>query len=374
MKWLFILFQSVLSLFLIISCAEKADLDPKEKIVQVYAVLENTDLQKIMLHHTSYVSESLYLPVDKADVVVEEYLEGEKSNSYVFEWKGNGEWVSAFRPVPRAEYKLYVDVPGFPKIRSVTEYPDTLKFIEYKVTQPEYYLASEPEIVHFKYKSDSCIVWIYYADYIPEEKDWEISDSTAVGMRIDTGDESFIDNMINSPLYVPEYSVFINTNWSCLPEIWYYDKYKRYYGPGYCGGARCIPFAAQYQGTYTRLMGFSIDSSDYIFVEGQKYKSSNPMFQHENDVLLHPNSYVMLQSVDKSYDMYLRECYAFALGLDRIQESDLTFLWDYKKVYSNIENGCGIFGCTAKFKLYLKDCRGINEIPIWDRFDTVCPE
>ena len=376
MKWPLILLQAVLSLCLIISCTEKADLDPKEKFVQVYAVLENTDLQKIMLHHTSYVSESLYLPVDKADVVVEEYLGGEKRNSYIFEGKGNGEWVSAFRPVPRAEYRLYVDVSGFSEMRSVTEYPDTLRFIEYKVIQPDYYqnIASEPEMFHFNYKSDSCIIWIYYADYIPGQKDLVISDSTVVGMHKDTKDESYADYTITSPLYMPEYEMFINTDWSCLPELWHYDKYKRYYGPGYCGGARCIPFAAQYQGGYIRLMGFTPDSNDYIFVKGQKYKSSNPMFQHEKDVLLHPNSYVMLQSVDKGYDRYLRECYAFDLGLNRIQESDLTFLWDYKEVYSNIENGCGIFGSTAKFKLYLKDCRGINETPLWDRFDIVCPE
>lgn len=376
MKHPLIFSQVVLSLCLIISCTEKADLDPKEKFVQVHAILENTDLQKIMLHHTSYVSESFYLPVAQADVVVEEYWEGEKKNSYVFDGKGNGEWVSAFRPVPRAEYRLHVDIPGFPEMTSVTEYPDTLRFIEYKVTQPEYFLTSVsvPEMVRFKYKSDSCIVWVYYADYIPEQKDWEISDSTAVGMRVDTEDESFMESMINSPLYMSEYSMFINTNWSCLPELWYYDKYKRYHGPGNCVGERCIPFTAQYQGFYTQLMGFAVDNNDYVFVKGQKYKSSNPIYQHKNDVLLHPNSYVMLQSVDKGYDRYLRECYTFALGLDRIQDSDLTFLWDYKEVYSNIENGVGIFGCTAKLKLYLKDCRGINETPIWDRLDIVCPE
>ncbi len=368
---------SVLFLNLIVSCTEKADLDPKERFIQVYAILENTDVQKIMLHYTSYISESLYLPVEKADVLVEEYVKGEKRNSYVFEGKGNGEWTSEFRPVPRAEYRLYVDSPGFPVMRSVAEYPDTLSFISYEVRQyPEEPLAHSimPELCKYEYKKDSCIIWIYYEDYIPEKRCREITDSTAVGMIVDVaGDDDGIYSY-DSPLWMPKYDMFINASWSALPEMLYYDKYKRYHGPGRCEAIKRIPFSAQYQGPYLKLFGFHVHSNTQIVFNGREYWSSNPMWQNERFGLKHPESYIMLQSVDEGYDRYLRETYAFELGLDRISTSDLTFLWDYKDVYSNIENGVGILGGAAKCKLHLKDYKGVNETPIWDRFDIVLPE
>lgn len=372
-----ILLLSVLFLNLIVSCTEKADLDPKERFIQVYAILENTDVQKIMLHYTSYISESLYLPVEKADVLVEEYVKGEKRNSYVFEGKGNGEWTSEFRPVPRAEYRLYVDSPGFPVMRSVAEYPDTLSFISYEVRQyPEEPLAHSimPELCKYEYKKDSCIIWIYYEDYIPEKRCREITDSTAVGMIVDVaGDDDGIYSY-DSPLWMPKYDMFINASWSALPEMLYYDKYKRYHGPGRCEAIKRIPFSAQYQGPYLKLFGFHVHSNTQIVFNGREYWSSNPMWQNERFGLKHPESYIMLQSVDEGYDRYLRETYAFELGLDRISTSDLTFLWDYKDVYSNIENGVGILGGAAKCKLHLKDYKGVNETPIWDRFDIVLPE
>lgn len=375
MRILGVLLKCVFLSGIIVSCVEKADLDPRERLIYVDAILENSNVQRIKLKYTSYVSESQYLPVEEADVKVEEYIDGGQTNCFIFERKASGDWESVFRPIPRAKYKLTVNAPGFPVMTSETEYPDTLRFLDYKVANPEMLNSTiqEPDMVSLEYKSDSCIVWVYYADYIPSRNNWEISDSTAVGMVVDYKDEDDIYNQ-DSPLYMPESGLYINTEWSCLPELWNYDKYKRYHGPGYYGLTCGIPFTAQYVGLGTRLYGFEHYSNDYIVVEGRKYKSSNPRFQHKRDKVLHPDSYIMLQSVDKGYDRYLRESYAFDLGLDRIQESDLSFLWDYKEVYSNIDNGLGIFGCTAKCKLYLKDCKGINEIPIWDRFDIVLPE
>lgn len=367
MKIFGILLKYVFLAGIIVSCVEKANLDPRERLVYVDAILENSDVQRIKLKYTSYVSESKYLPVEKADVIVEEYIDGEKSKCFTFERKVSGDWESVFRPIPKARYKLTVDIPGFPVMISETEYPDTLVFVNYNVDTMNHIML--PDLVDYSYKSDSCYLWLYYADYLPEEKHWEISDSMTVAYSRSIGTES--DHWDES-FYIPHVGVYIDTAWRTIPELNYYDRYKRYHGPGSYGVARGIPFTAQYDGLTLDLHGFKALYSRKVVADGLVYRSSNPKWKQ--DGLLHPDSYIVLQSIDEGYDRYLRELYAFDLGFNRIKDSDLAFLWDYKEVYSNIKNGLGIFGCTAKCKLYLKDCKGINEIPIWERFEIILPD
>lgn len=108
-----------------------------------------------------------------------------------------------------------------------------------------------------------------------------------------------------------------------------------------------------------------------ISLTGTIYKS--PHSKYDKVGSQHPNSYVMFQSVDSCYDRYLRETYAVALGLNSPESNDLTSLWNYKEVYSNITNGIGIFGCTFKLKLYLKDCIRFD-LPLWESYDIEFPD
>ena len=325
-----------------VSCTETADLDPKEKFIQISCILENSKTQAITLFHTSYIAESAYLPVDEADVIVEEYIRGEKSNSYTFKGIGDGKWISEFTPKPRAEYKLNVNISGFPTITSSTEYPDTLSHIRGELINGKLN-EDRLELTKYEYKTDSCYIWLHYADYIPGGNGWKISDSTMIARK-------------NNDTYD-----YFNTNWESLPGLIYHDRYKRYHGPGRNEATNNIPFTTDLNSSNLWISEFNVYPI-CIILPGLKYRSTNPRYSEHK--FSHPNSYIVLQSVDKAYDKYLRETYAITLGLNSPASSDLTSLWDYKEVYSNIDNGVGIFCSTFKHKLFLKDCMVIND-PYW---------
>lgn len=368
MKRIFILLKFSILFGFAVSCTETADLDPKERFVQVHAILENSDVQTINLYYTSYVSENIQLPVDEAEVIIDEYIDGAKINSYTFKCDGNGKWQSEFKPVPKAEYKLNVSVPGFNTMNSSTIYPDTL--YHYKSSYEEYKNGDLGEIRKWIInvdKTDSCYIWLYYADYIPGGKGWKISDSIAVASQMsDTyPDDPYLKHHFPSGFYY-------DASWSSLPGLMYQDRYKRYHGPGRNETTKNIMCNFDQAGGGVNLWLYGIGYKPIVLsLTGTIYKS--PHLKYDQAGSQHPNSYVMFQSVDSNYDRYLRETYAVALGLNSPESNDLTSLWDYKEVHSNITNGIGIFGCTFKLKLYLKECIAFDD-PFWKAFDIEFPD
>lgn len=353
----------ILCLFWICSCTEKADLDSKD--VQVYAILENADVQTIILQQKAYASQNGYLPIEDADVKIEEVVAGQ-SNIYVFEGKGNGTWTANFRPEPNAEYKLTITCSKHNTISASTIYPDTLKFISYNVnpTEKGNNCIEMPEIAKPVYKTAQCYIWMHYADYLPETQQWKVSDSTVVvrdwapwqaeheGILPKLGNDAVVIAYYYNPLQ--EHDIV-------------YSKYKRYSGAGRCEAAKCIPFLAQYMSPEQKgvtLYGFEEADIPYIHMTGRQYKARQEDFTATHGSgLLHPESYIMMQSTDLSYDRYLRETYAIDPKLDHIDTKDIS---KCSNIYTNLINATGIFGCTYKYKLFLKNCRGENETPIWE--------
>lgn len=358
---------SILCFSLVCSCTEKVDVDSNS--VYVYAIIENSDVQTIILHQKAYASSNGYLPVEDANIEIEEVFEGD-SNIYVFDEKGEGKWTANFKPKPQAEYKLTVTSPKFNKITASALYPDTLKFLSYTVTPSDesYNRISIPEIAKPIYKRDRCYIWMYYADYLPESKQWAVSDSTAVISSWQPWQSEYegILPKVNND------AVVIASHYNPLQEQYLiYGRYKRYSGAGRCEAIGCIPLLAQYMSAGQKgvtLYGFEKTDTPYIHLTGRLYTSQQENIIATSELgLLHPESYIMLQSIDEAYDKYLKENYAINPKFDF---NDTVNLSDYSEKYSNVKNATGIFGCTFKYKLFLKNCRGDNETPIWKLADA----
>lgn len=67
-----------------LACAEKADLDPKEKrLVVVECILREDSVQRLYLNSSSRLYESNYPPIEEAEAFIDEYQVEENDSTRV---------------------------------------------------------------------------------------------------------------------------------------------------------------------------------------------------------------------------------------------------------------------------------------------------
>lgn len=335
------LFFAVLVGNILVSCAEKADLDPRERYVQVHAILENKDVQTVNLNYTSYVSENSYLPVEEAEVIIEKVDETGMNCQYEFTKVNDGIWQANFRPAAREKFNLTVKINGEKEIKASTVFPDSLKRIPYHSEEDPAFRG----YVNMENRNDTAVIWIHAMDYVPEQKIYEQSECIYM---------YYIDD--KSKHYL---QVFPNTD----------GRYMRSEGRLAYGRDRVVHYMVNYwiealfeiYGCYK-----DVDNDDpagwMLHFKGRRYSSTTPGIS-----VKHPKSYITVQSVNKDYDRYLLDTYAFEIGYNMKDKSDLTHLWDYEEVYSNVQNGVGIFAAAYRDTVTLMDAIPMDApAPIWD--------
>ena len=111
------------------SCTEKVNLDPHERGIVVYAMMEDSTVQQVKLFYTSYPSETYYPPVEEAEVYMEKIEGDEAVERYDFHKKEDGLWEADLYPQQLAYYKLTVNVPGNDVITATTRFPWRTKWV-----------------------------------------------------------------------------------------------------------------------------------------------------------------------------------------------------------------------------------------------------
>lgn len=331
------------------SCAEKVDMDPNESRVQIHSILENKDVQTVNLNYTSYVFENLYLPVQDAEVIVKRSDETGEIYLYEFTKVDDGIWQANFRPKPREKFTLSVKINGEKEITASTVYPDSLKRILYHSTEDPSYRG----YVNMKVRTDTAVLWMHAMDYLPDKKEFIQSD-TIYMYDIDNTSEHYLQ-------------VFPDTD----------GRYIRSKGCLSYGQNKVVHYMINYwiEGLF-KIYGFykDVDQDEsaglMLHFNGRQYPSSTP-----GVTVKHPRSYIILQSVNKDYDKYLLDTYSFRIGYDSVDKSDFTHLWDYEEVYSNVQNGVGIFAAAFRDTVTLMEAIPMDApAPVWDVFGVEIPE
>lgn len=379
-------------------CTEKADLDPKEKrVVVVECILMEDAVQRLYLNFSSLLNESHYQPVEEAEAFIDEYkVDGDDSTRvarYAFSKVSDGKWESAFSPKVEHIYKLNVDVPGYPLISARTKISrgnfsvglqSPLGNIggsnfDLKICQPD----EKPEhgygpnnigigLCHLTISgslqdkekvdiSDSSAFWIYGMDFNPVSNKFEIAEyiyschpgadkfnlSDKKGAQLpqlqkpDNYDEpDYMDCLeYGLPMYfsmIHKYcnvaDELFNIRYIRIPasvfrtsDLDNYDHYR--YGEDQYSTAYHIPTG--------------IHKSD-----GASY---TPSFRPYYEGIAHPYAHIVVEQVSSEYDKYMKDILGFHYGLDRKTEKDeLTHLYEYRDIYTNIINGTGIFGWSKR--------------------------
>ena len=72
-------------------------------------------------------------------------------------------------------------------------------------------------------------------------------------------------------------------------------------------------------------------------------------FRQYYNGIAHPNARVVADLVSPEYDRHMKDMLKFELGLDRkFSDDDLTHLYEYREIYSNVKNALGVFGACKR--------------------------
>lgn len=348
---------------LLISCSEKANLDPRERIANVECILTGDSIQILHLSYSSYISESHYPVITKGEINVEESDTLGMKNTYTFHCNANGVWQASFTPKPSAKYTLSIEVPGEKPIKAITTYPDTTVFRPFKgnVESGRYrsiYSVNCLMSIFYEnsyrfpsyqiYSPTDFVLWIYGMDYSPASDNWEQTElicATYCNYDSFNVTDIFKDD-------VPEFKHAGNYEID-YPEVLEY---------GY-------PQYLQQKTNFIQPMHFRyvrININGTEFLDQYMDNTSDAMhicanFKQHKHGIPHPKSYLVFEAVSDEYDNYLKDLVSFEMGIGDIDKSDLTHLWQTKKLYTNIENGVGIFGASYRKNVPINDYKVIYD-------------
>ena len=409
----------ILSLLFLASCVEKIVMDPKERAVNIECVLENSETQILHLNYTAYISENSYTPVEKADVKVIEYLKGKidylKNREYKFLKVKDGEWSANFIPVPAAKYELEILIPGEDSITATTYYVEdttmfrwfdylerlfpkdspgtralqpleTLTGYSTVLNTPEYSFSDvrNAEFPLFRFCSEHTFpLWIYGMDYDPAKDEYRQAELITIpypdSLRILSAVDPYYD-------WIDRFNV-VDVKREDVAEFRYPDDagiefpHVLEYGyPQYLHGEynatttdmhyrylrlQCsfnqLRLDALYESAGGDEKGAVVDGYFPCEFCGHIYVAAS--FRQYRYGIPHPKAYLVFQVANEDYDRYLKTLVSWSQKKEYGGNTSLTDIWEYKsQLYSNINNGLGIFGA----KYVKKVPKYVKKVPYMD--------
>ena len=347
------------------SCTEKVNLDPHERGIVVYAMMEDSTVQQVKLFYTSYPSETYYPPVEEAEVYMEK-IEGEEAvERYDFHKKEDGLWEADLYPQQLAYYKLTVNVPGNDVITATTQFPLRSKYIPSKYYQDDAQVSSE-SIKNNNYDNAQtpgtdiryCFRRLFsIMDYIPESRSYELATEIYRSPGNMASDESWMFRgclLYDYDCYTPYGILRIMTSFAPRQFL----NITKYDYTGFSVVTfDCIAF--------TIALFEILEANARIYCSDGRYPCQYQTW--------HPLSYMIVRHISAEYESYLKSVIAKNIGLGRKDLSDLTHIWEKDEIYSNVKNGLGIFAAECRYELMVKDYVYTDVPPAWERFNITIP-
>ena len=398
------------------SCVEEIVMSPEEKrAVNVECVLENSETQTLHLNYTAYISENSYTPVEKADVKVVEYIKGNvsylKKNEYEFSKVKDGEWSANFIPIPAAKYELEILIPGEDSITATTYYVEdttmfrwfdyldrlfpndnpgtralqpleTLTGYSTVLNTPEYSFndVRKGEFPLFRFCSEHTFpLWIYGMDYDPAKDEYCQAELITIpypdSLRILSAVDPYYD-------WIDRFNV-VDVKREDVAEFRYPDDagiefpHVLEYGyPQYLHGEYNATTTDMHY-RYLRLQcSFNQPRVDKILekVESEEFYLDDyfpcefcghiyvaASFRQYRYGIPHPKAYLVFQVANEDYDRYLKTLVSWSQKKEYGGNTSLTDIWEYQTpLYSNINNGLGIFGTKYVKRVPYMDYKSIT--------------
>ena len=348
------------------SCTEKVNLDPHERGIVVYAMMEDSTVQQVKLFYTSYPSETYYPPVEEAEVYMEKMEGDEAVERYDFHKKEDGLWEADLYPQQLAYYKLTVNVPGNDVITATTQFPLRNRFYA-RQKRPNHNNSQIilESISNFKDDNNQtaessinyCARMLFsFMDYIPESKSYELATEIYRSTTLMPTHESWSFQgclFEDYECYVP-YGIR-RSMWNFTPQ-----QFSNITDSDYI-----IPQAAAFE-----YRTFKIDWMNGLVSANARRYRFGPGSRFE---CYHPLSYMIIRNINAEFEYYLKSVIAKNIGLGRKDISDLTHIWEKDEIYSNVKNGLGIFAAECRYELMVKDYLYKDIPPYWEEYNMIIP-
>lgn len=353
LRYLAILLPLVMS----ISCVENINLDTGEKrLVTVNCILGNDSIQKLYLSYSHSTDTDGILPITNAKATL--YCGGERVGD--FEYVSGKEYRLQYFPEYGSEYMLEVEVEG-DKLRASTVFPQ-----QHEVRRVQHYpgpilgnyehlLGVRPYLqeswifmgIGLDIRSEEdCLLWMYVLKSNGENNKREMAKFLASDHKnldaFNVSDSSIryykVDQSGNRP---DGFYTEIMSGWEmCTTQSWqkfesridyplHYSYLRMEHPKDYIQELDFIKYDKIYN------PGVAIDSTNMFRIAGTFDK------KHADLVTM---------NVSAEYDKYLRTYIQQSINK---MEDDFTYIYQTDNVYTNIDNGTGIFG--AAYTVEVKD-------------------
>ncbi|MCF8381772.1 MAG: DUF4249 domain-containing protein [Bacteroidales bacterium] len=317
-----------------ISCEKVIDFkgaETKPKIV-FYANLQSDSLISCQIALSYAVFETNYSPsqIKNADVKLfkdDEFLEnlsytdppeadiinGDYEINYFSNYSSSG-----LIPDPQSEYRFEVSVPGYNSVQSTTRLPETMNILSFDTT------VIEKEYTVMEYYPDSKTVYsfkeihvkIKFSDPPNEDNFYRLAVNQFVGRYAGDKFQPF-DNSV--PIIISNYGGWITTTDPLLNPSEEEDIFGSYEGNEF------NLFSDE------KIAGKSYELNFQFVIDNNSIDTSFYEFLHYH---------INLQSISKDFYYYLS-------SFSKHNMAEGGFLVEPVLVYSNIENGLGVFGATS---------------------------
>ena len=405
-------FLVILPLFFLASCVEEIVMSPEEKrAVNVECVLENSETQTLHLNYTAYMSEDFQTPVEDAAITVKEYTwkhKGEEvicviNKEYKFQRVKDGIWNAEFSPIPGARYDLEIYTSRGDTITASTYYVrdttmfrwyDELDFVFPKgnpgtkdlflptiystvLNTPEcsFNDVRSAEFPLFRFYSESTFpLWIYGMDYDPAKDEYCQAELITIpypdSLRVLSTVHPYYD-------WIDRFNV-VDVKREDVAEFRYPDDvgiefpHVLEYGyPQYLHGEynatttdmhyRYLRLQCSYNAPKKGQFKPGTQTDGYYPCEfcGHIYVAAS--FRQYRYGIPHPKAYLVFQVANEDYDRYLKTLVSWSQKKEYGGNTSLTDIWEHKsQLYSNINNGLGIFGAKYVKRVPYMDYKSIT--------------
>lgn len=334
-----------LLLFLSLSCTRVTDLSPEGcGEVVVICVLTEEATQSLTLDLTDIASPEARTTLAEAEIVLFDESDGILAGQFIN--KSGKEWELDYAAIPEHSYHMTITIPGREEINATT---------------------TMPPVSHIAYYFNS---WYYGTSYdlssLPEGPLW------VMGMNHDhdrTGHHIAAEKMATSLTTVDPFNVTgdVFHAFDFFTELVKYaepEKGNDFFYPNVEGQPLYdkmfrIPSVQERTRMAEGPIIIHIEDSFIEYntklfsVAGYFRTAYHPLQNGEEGKLVETDGYVLFISPSEEYDKYLREVISMRMQQEAV--GDYASLFSRKNVYTNIENGLGLFGARTEQKLPWND-------------------
>ena len=376
---------SLLSVLLLAAgCLSPARLQPDERMIPVVTCVLSypQERQEASVYYSLAAGQDTPEPVTGGALILFDEAEGAEAGRFVPD--GKGKWTLDYQPVPGHAYRLTLQVPGQDELVARTRVPEADvihrghggKRMPGGIGEPEdhplwghEFLSPDAPCLCISFKDfHSGPVWMYWRVYYPEENLWV--DAPVISTNAEEGVDPFNVTGRFSFEDIPDWS---------LSYFWYHyylqldsissdgefhykiqnksEIQKKSYDYRWKSHRRFLRIK-QADSWYHNYEFIDYEDPFILTSYGDSlYHFDRSIYQGDTppDEAFLPSAQppdrmtsLVVLAVSAEYDLFLKEALAYQ---NKENSNDFTFLYDRNNIYSNVQNGLGIFGAKLSYHL-----------------------